>query len=137
MLVNGVLDLTTNDTGIVYINSTDTGILTAFDYENLELYSGDNYSKLSNVVDMSAIASYKDMIGDMIFLYSYVAYNGYHELMSMTMDSDFAGDVLEFIQTGIINVDYTYIITRTADETLASSYTDLSSQSNSSMQMLA
>ncbi|KAK9429342.1 hypothetical protein V1505DRAFT_374182 [Lipomyces doorenjongii] len=134
MLVNGVLDLTTNDTGIIYINSTDTGSLTAFNYDNLELYTGDNFSKLSNVVDMFAIASYNDMIGDMIFLYNYVAYNGYHEPMSMAMDSDFAGDVLEYMQTGVINVDYTYIVSTTTDPTLASFYTNLSTQSNPIMQ---
>ncbi|KAJ8096580.1 hypothetical protein POJ06DRAFT_241598 [Lipomyces tetrasporus] len=126
MLVHGVLGLTTNDSGIIYLNSTTMGIHTAFDYENLEFYSGDNFSKLSNVVYMFAFASKNDMIGDMIFLYNYVAYNGYHEPMSMTMDSEFAGDVLEYMQTGVINVDYTYIINKTTDATLASFYTDLS-----------
>ncbi|KAK9249930.1 hypothetical protein V1507DRAFT_438551 [Lipomyces tetrasporus] len=134
MLVHGVLGLTTNDSGIIYLNSTTMGIHTAFDYENLEFYSGDNFSKLSNVVYMFAFASKNDMIGDMIFLYNYVAYNGYHEPMSMTMDSEFAGDVLEYMQTGVINVDYTYIINKTTDATLASFYTDLSKSGYSSIQ---
>ncbi|KAK9319202.1 hypothetical protein V1517DRAFT_60145 [Lipomyces orientalis] len=133
MLVHGVLGQTSNDSGIIYLNSTSSGILTAFDYENLEFYSGDNFSKLSNVIDMFAFASKNEMIGDMIFLYNYLAYNGYHEPMSMTMDSEFAGDVLEYMQTGVINVDYTYIINKTTDATLASFYTDLSKSEYSSI----
>ncbi|KAK9376333.1 uncharacterized protein V1513DRAFT_375881 [Lipomyces chichibuensis] len=94
--------------------------------KSLSFYTGDNFSKNKNIVDMMLLAFDNGAYGDVLYLYELTAYNGYTTSISLQRDSDYSVDVASYIANSKGLLSWDLLSGTSTNGLLRQYYTDMS-----------
>ncbi|KAK9234263.1 hypothetical protein V1525DRAFT_413624 [Lipomyces kononenkoae] len=123
--INSYISGTSNDAGNIYVNWTSGSIGETFQWLPIDFHSGDNFGKVSNLVNMLSLAIDSGALGDAVYLYHLINYNGYAQYISYENDSDFYNDVILDVRHTGGQVTYEDLASSTNSKDLAAFYRSL------------
>ncbi|KAK9368649.1 hypothetical protein V1509DRAFT_622350 [Lipomyces kononenkoae] len=122
---NSSISGTSNDAGNIFVNWTSGSIGETFQWLPIEFHSGDNFGTVSNLVNMLSLAIDNGDLGDAVYLYHLINYNGYAQYISYEKDSDFCNDVILDVRHTRGHVTYEDLALSTNSKDLAAFYRSL------------
>ncbi|KAK9477383.1 hypothetical protein V1514DRAFT_283274 [Lipomyces japonicus] len=113
---------TSGNNGVITLSIPSNHVLGKAGLQDIGLFSGDNFNKLTQISDMLALAVDESAYGDALYLYELVAYKGYESYIFLDQEGDFFDDIRRYVKSSNGQLTYDLLSLSSTNEKLREFY---------------